>query len=267
MQRNLMFTVRLPILGTAVLGFFVVALWAFPGAWYTRSDRSLHPVWLNERTNLAGWRFREIPVADSAEKLLVADRTVSGEFDQAGTQTSVQVFSAKRYTAKPYDIGLFVHTPDRCWTQAGWKFEPVVPDSVELDVHGVKILFERRVFVAGGHRELVYFGGLVGGQPLPYRLDHNLSVGMKFAVDEAAKKSGAAGAGTRAVDKRFWERIWEAFKARRQILGPKQFVRISTEVVGGDLASADARLRSFLELWLEPTDYDAELRSWTERKT
>ncbi len=258
-----MLSKRLPILITAALGILVAALWAFPGVWYTRSDQSLNPVWLSERTNLTGWTFKAIPVADSAEKLLVADRTVSGEFDQPETQRSVQVFSAKRYTAKPYDIGLFVHTPDRCWTQAGWEFEPVVPDSVEVAVHGVKMIFERRIFVAGGHRELVYFGGLVGGQPLPYRLDHNLSVGMKYAVNEAARKSGAMGAGLRATDKRFWERIWDAFKARRPILGPKQFIRISTEVAGGDWVSADALLQSFLEPWLTPVDYETELHAWT----
>jgi hypothetical protein len=244
----------------------VVALWAFPRVWYTRSGQQAKPVWLTERTNLVGWAYRRIPVTESAERLLVADRTVSGEFVGDDQQQAVRVFSAKRYTAKPHDIGLFVHTPDRCWTQGGWKFEPIVPDKIELTVQGMPLVFERRLFVAGEQRELVYFGGLVAGQPLPYRLDHNLSVGMRLAIDKATQDHGGQGAALRASDKLFWQRVWDAFKARRQILGPKQFIRVSTSVTGADLEAGDRLLQSFLETWLVPEDYQAELQAWLTQK-
>ena len=247
---------------TAFLVVALVVLWAFPSVWYTRSDTQLKPVWLSERTNIVGWTSKKIPVAESAERILVADRTVSAEFADEAQGRAVRVFSAKRYSSKSYDIGLFTHTPDRCWTQGGWGLEPIAPDSVSLTLHGVPIVFERRLFVAGEKRELVYFGGLVCRQPLPYRLDHNLSVGMKYALDKAAQKRGTAGFGMRAVDKVFWQRIWDAFLARRQILGPKQFIRVSTSVGGSDFESADRLLQSFLEGWLEPVDYETELEDW-----
>lgn len=254
------------LIGALCLSLVLAALWAFPHFWYTRSDTRERPVWLTERTNVIGWSFKESPVADSAERLLVADRTFNGEFTAGDGHMVVRAFSAKRYSAKPNDIGLFVHTPDRCWTQGGWKLRPVSPDFVELDVHGVKMGFERRVFLSEGRPELVYFGGLVGGQPLPYRLDHNLSVGMKYAENDTAKNRGAFGAGLRATNKLFWRRIWESFVARRQILGPKQFIRISTPVIGDDLASCDKLLQQFLEVWLAPEDYATELKAWQARK-
>lgn len=258
---------RGPWIGAGVLTLIVGLLWIFPGVWYTRSDTRERPVWLGERTNIVGWTFRETPVAESAERLLVADRTFNGEFNQEGGRNVVRVFSAKRYSAKPHDIGLFVHTPDRCWTQGGWKFEAVTPDQVTVTVHGLEMVFERRVFLGGASRELVYFGGLVGGQPLPYRLDHNLSVGMKYAVNKAAQARGTSGAGLRAADKLFWQRIWDSFASRRQILGPKQFIRISTPAYSSDLETGDRLLQQFLELWLTPEDYDAELKAWQSRST
>jgi len=255
-----------PWVGTACLALAVATLWGFPAVWYTGSDHSLQPIWLSERTNLVGWTSAGIAVSESAERLLVADRVVSREFRRNEDGQVVRVFSAKRYSSKPHDIGLFVHTPDRCWTQGGWQFQPITPDSVELIIHGVRMVFERRLFLVGGQRELVYFGGLVGGLPLPYRLDHNLSVGMKYALSKSARESGAMGAGLRAVDEVFWRRVWDAFIARRQILGPKQFIRISTAVGGTDLEAGDRLLSSFLETWLVPEDYQAELEMWQARK-
>jgi hypothetical protein len=239
-----------------------VTLWGFPAVWYTRSDYSLRPVWLSERTNVVGWSSSSISVSEAAERLLVADRLVSREFRRDADGQAVRVFSAKRYSAKPHDIGLFVHTPDRCWTQGGWQLQPAMPDSVDLEVQGVRMVFERRIFMTDGQRELVYFGGLVGGQPLPYRLDHNLSVGTKYAFDQAAKEIRAMGAGYRSTDKLFWQRVWEAFVSRRRILGPKQFIRISTPVGGADVEAGDRLLQGFLESWLYPVDYQSELDAW-----
>lgn len=252
--------------GTLGLCVLVVAVWLFPRFWYTARAAGEKPLWFGVQTNLAGWTYREIPLDESAERLLVADVATFGEFQNPTTRAVVRAFSAKRYTFKPHDTGLFLHTPDRCWTLAGWKFEPVNPDHVELVVHGVRMVFERRVFVAGGERELVYFGGLVGGQPLPYRLDHNLSVGMRFAL-HSPEQSKSRGFFARAVDTRLWERVWDGFFSRRPLLGPKQFIRISTPLLGGDIAAADKLLFEFLQRWLEPVDYAAELAAWTAHKS
>jgi hypothetical protein len=248
---------------TIILGALVIGLWTFPRFWYTRADPSQAFVWLVPQQTLPGWEYKAVPVNQAAERLLAADETASGEFVNAQDQRRVQVFAAKRYTERRHDIGLFVHTPDRCWTEAGWQLEPAPPDHVELSVHGTKITFERRIFSQAGQRQLVLFGGLVGGQPLPYRLDHNLSVGMRSALRRAVKQSGGT---LRASDKLFWQRVWESFLSRRQLLGPKEFLRVSTEVRGANAATADALLAEMLERWLRPAEFTEELRAWKAKE-
>ena len=236
----------------AVLAAVVAGLWVFPNVWYTKKG-SEQSVWFAERSEIKGWTYEETPISQSAEKVLVADRTVNGEFRRDGRP--VRVFSAKRYEEKSNEIGLFVHTPDRCWVEGGWKIEPVTPDLVEVTVQGVRLAFERRVFDYRGQRELVYFCGLVGGQSLPYRLDHNLSVGMRTALKESQESAGAA---ARVSDRHFWKRLGDSFKSRRALDGPKQFIRISTPVKADDVAGADERLRQFMGEWLVPGDYERE---------
>lgn len=240
------------------LALLVTALWQFPSAWYTRNDPQLGRFWLAEQSQVSGWTFQEVPVDRSAEAILVADRLVNGEF-KAADGRMVRVFSAKRYRDSQNEIGLFVHTPDRCWTEAGWKMEPVQPEFRQVNLHGIPLLLERRVFSTGRQRELVYFTGLVAGQPLPYRLDHNLSVGMRHALHAAQDRTGTS---LRASDQRFWQRIWDSFIARRPLVGPTQFLRVSTPIVGNDIEKADALLEGFLPAWLQPAVFEKEIEDW-----
>lgn len=243
----------------------VVLVWVFPTLWYTRADADMKPVWLTPMREIDGWRYFEEPVAESAGGTLAADVLFNGTYRDFSDGGAVRAFSAKRYTENARDIGLFVHTPDRCWTQGGWKLEVNEPTHVDVQAGGMKLGMERRVFRRGGYRELVYFTGLVGGQPLPYRLDHNYSVALKYQVENAAGADVTDGAGERAFDTLFWKRMWEAFLARRPLMGPKQFLRISTLVAGDDLESADQRLAEFLGIWLEPVDFEKEVEEWEGR--
>jgi hypothetical protein len=247
---------------STALSLALAACWAFPWFWYGSSSFKPGSIWLGERKSVDGWQFTGVPVSRAVERLLVADRIVCGEFTRQSRE-AVRVFSAKRYTDSQNDAGLFVHTPDRCWTEAGWQIEVPEPDCVEVPMFGRRLLFERRVFVVSGQRELVYFGGMVGGEPLPYRLDHNLSVGMRYARQKSEASSGSA---LRASDPRFWKRVWDSFASRRPLFGPKQFIRLSTPITTGGLAEGDARLRSFASHWLERADYEAEFREWRAAK-
>jgi hypothetical protein len=240
------------------LSLALALVWGFPRVWYAQGKMDRQGYWLREASEVEGWEYRAVSVAESAEKVLVADRLICGEFSSPGSQP-VRVFSAKRFSEKPHDIGLFVHTPDRCWTESGWRIEPVDPDLREIQLHGRNLLLERRLFVVGTQRELVYFGGLVGGEPLPYRLDHNLSVGMKHAMRQSGDRTGTA---LRAQDKRLWTRVWESFLSRRALMGPKQFIRISTPIREDDTGAADELLVDFLGKWLAPADYAEELATW-----
>jgi hypothetical protein len=121
------------------------------------------------------------------------------------------------------------------------------------------VSFERRIFAAPGQRELVYFGGLVGGQPLPYRLDHNLSVGLKQSFRDSPDRSGSA---HRFSDTRFWSRVWESFTHRRPLLGPKHFIRISIALPVDDRGQADRTLTEVLVQWLRPGSFEREVAIW-----
>ncbi len=213
--------------------------------------------WLGERTEVQGWTYRAIPVDESAEKILVADRMFSGEYTNS-LGGEIHVFSAKRYDEKANEIGLFIHTPDRCWVEAGWRCDPESqPTFKEMNLAGALVTVERRIFDLKGRRELVYFFGLQGGRPLPYRLDHYLSTSRRF-TEEGDKKRELV----RASDLHFWGRLWESFKSRREVRGPKQFVRVSTMLGTEEVSDADDRLVKFLREWLVQADYGAEKAQW-----
>jgi hypothetical protein len=238
-----------------VLAALVALLWGFPALWYTKTGDG-RMQWLSERVDVPGWKYRAIPVDESAEKVLVADRMVSAEFTNS-LGTSVQVFSAKRYDEKANEIGLFIHTPDRCWVEAGWRPEDVDRTFTEIELHGTRVPVERRIFDFKDHRELVYFFGLQDGRPLPYRLDHYLSTSHRFGATGDRRRELV-----RASDAHFWGRLWDSFTSRREVRGPKQFVRISTPLGLEEVAAADRRLENFLQEWLMQTDYNAEKTAW-----
>ena len=234
----------------AGLTLLIAGVWVFPTFWYTRSDPSQAVQWLAEQTNAPGWRYESVAVDESAEKLLVADRLVVGKFTRDGNSSEIiRVFGARRTKRDSKEIGLFVHTPDRCWVQGGWNLAETTPDFVELTLHERKVGFERRLFDVQGRRELVYFTGLVGGQTLPYRLDHNYSVSLRVLASGEKDRVHKA---NRLNDTLLWKRVLGAFLSRRPLLGSKQFLRISTPILGGDIVGADHRIMEILPRWLKP---------------
>lgn len=248
------------LLSLVVLALLVMGLWQFPALWY----RDPHPGddyrWFAEQTRLPGWTYREVPVSTAAESVIQADAMASGVF-RGSSGRDVQVYSAKRYLKKENEIGLFSHTPDRCWTAVGWRMEPASPDVVEMTVHGVRLLLERRVFTHGTDRVLVYFGAVVGGKPLPYRLDQYHSASR---ASGDGTRDDSSSTWRRLAQARLWSWAWDSFRQRTPLSGPQQFIRIST-AEAGDLAAADRLLRDMLPLWLQPVDYQQELRQWETR--
>jgi hypothetical protein len=232
-------------LAPTILALLILALWAFPFFWYSVEGTHTR-ISLTENANIPGWIFDEIPISESAERLLVADHTINGEF-RNGNGEAIRVFSAKRLVENANEIGLFVHTPDRCWVQAGWRIHPITPEIQEITLHGKNLQVERRLFQIGQGKELVYFFGLVNGHPLPYRLDHNLARAARVAESTTRVKP--------AADLHFWQRLWTSFSSRHKLSGPKHFVRISTPVQSDDLFAADSRLQSFATKWLVPGEF------------
>jgi hypothetical protein len=231
----------------ACLTAALLALWAFPRFWFT-AHAAHAKISLTENRDIEGWTFEEIPISQAAERALVADHIVNGEFRSA-TGEAIRVFSAKRHNHNPNEIGLFVHTPDRCWVEGGWKLEPAAPDYIETKLHGAQLTLERRIFHFENNKELVYFGGLINGQVLPYRLDHNLSIAAQTALAETVS-SGIDKAPASKLH--FWQRLWTSFTSRTQLSGPKHFFRISTPIQSERIEQADHRLTEFLQNWLRP---------------
>jgi len=242
-----------PVLYCLVFAIAVGVLWAFPVFWYRGAGKEAHLFWLAEQTKVPGWVFKDIPVAKSAEALLVADHTLNGEFTSEDGFRMVRVFSAKHYGGNEKAVYLLVHPPDLCWVMAGWKNESLEPMYLDCSVEGTTIRYERRLFAIGERKELVYFGALVDGKPLSYRLNQFLnwkgsgSDWWRVAQDRSGK-------------------MWDSFVHRTAFGGPQQFLRISTPVVGDDLAEADERLRSFLPQWLVVVDYQKEREAWLRAK-
>ena len=245
----------------AVLSLAILSLWSFPSFWYSKTDSLQGYFWLAEQNPMTDWHYVELPLSQAAEAVLAADKILNGEFENDRREV-VRVFSAKRYSDQESEFDMFSHTPDRCWTSVGWKLEAATPEFVELTLQGIPLTLERRIFVTGTHRELVYFGALVGGQPLPYRLDPHLNIGIKRGVKSTA---GIFGKMLGAIDARFFSWPWKSFVSRRPLNGPKQFIRISTPLPGNDTKAADRLLIDFLAHWLVPTDYWQELRQWRRR--
>lgn len=248
----------LPVVVAAVVAF----LWAFPGLW--NQDRPIGSdfIWFGENLRVDKWTYREIPITQSAEAVLAADRIANGDFEKSDG-SRVSVYSAKRYGKKDNEIGLFSHTPDRCWTIAGWQLEPVDQDYETLAIHGLPILFERRIFNFNGRRELVYFTALVGGKPLPYRIDQYFAAARQKTK---ATQGDTASTWLRLAQGRLWEWAWESLKNRTPLFGPQQFVRISTPIEAGDVRAADQRLKTLLPQWMVLTNFNAEVEAYSKQK-
>lgn len=240
------------LLWVLVVGGGACGVLLFPRVWFTQSDPDVRAVWFRERTNAPGWTFGPLSVTESEERQLAADTLFMGAFSGSSGQ-GVVLFSACRFNENPHQLGLFVHTPDFCWSQVGWRMENGHKDVVAFELHGVPVSAERRVFLrSDGRRELVYFFGLVGGQPLRSRLNHNYAIALRSAVSP----NGVSGAPSVAgFDPLIWRRLWDAFRERRQLLGPKQFVRVSTPVSANGDAAGDAFLQRALTELLEPVPF------------
>ena len=187
-------------LGITVLAFGLLVLWQFPAVWYAGKADGESYLWFGLNEAIPGWEFSEIPVGNAAEAILVADRMDNGAYRQ-GNGAIVRVFSAKRFEEKENAVGLFSHTPDRCWTNTGMVIEHEEPYFREVDIHGIEMVLERRIFSMGSQRELVYFGAMVGGAALPYRMDQYLGSGRRRAI-------GVTGDRRASIDRLLNTRVW-----------------------------------------------------------
>jgi hypothetical protein len=237
-----------PLISSSVLCSVIIALWGLPAFWYTKSSTVEAQKWLRENDQVEGWEFNPIPVSEAAEAELAADRVFNGEFRRSDG-TTIRAFAAHDFTDRG-TAAMFAHTPDRCWTASGWTLVPVVPETIRVKVHGLNLDLERRLFVMGSHRELVYFGALVGGRSLPKRLDQYYELGLRQTDGLGGRHFIRTLLGS--LSTRFLSWPWRVFASRVPLTGAKQFIRISTPVVAAEVSTADELLKGFLARWLLP---------------
>lgn len=245
--------------GVSGLALGVLLLWQFPTFWYAEKEGTIYQ-WFGLNEEIPEWEFNPSPVGDAAEAVLKADQMDNGFYQQEGGAI-VRTFSAKRFEEKENAVGLFSHTPDRCWTNTGMVIEDAEPYFIEVEISGIKMIMERRVFSGGRYDELVYFGALVGGEALPYRMDQYLGSGRR--------RKGAGGDTAGSVDRLFNSRVWtwafESFAKRARLAGPQQLIRVSTPVVQS-IKTADERLLNFLRHWLVVVDYEEERKRFEQER-
>lgn len=227
-------------------GGLVVMLWCLPWLWYNKGPRA-GGMMLELRPAVAGWAFQAGRISESEERALFADEVETGVFRAEG-KGDLRWFSARRRSGSPKEIGLFVHTPDRCWTESGWKIEESLPERMVVESSGGEWILERRLFRHGDALELVYFGGLVDGSPPGFRLDHNLSVAMRHQLRR--RELDGTSSLARVWDGRMWGRAWETFQSRNSLTGSRMLFRISTAVREDAVAQGDRTLREFLRNWI-----------------
>jgi hypothetical protein len=256
-----MFKLRLLVVPISV-ALLIAALWFMPYWWYAENHIGPDFKWFGENTNLPAWSYTPVSVGNSAEVVLAADQIINGDFVRPDG-ARVNGYSAKRYWKKENEIGLFSHTPDRCWTIVGWKIEPTEPDCFALSLHGVPMQFERRIFSFGNRKELVYFSALVGGKALPYRIDQYYRAARQKTTESQGDAESTL---LRLKQGRLWGWAWESFVGRTPLSGPQQFIRISTTLNGTTEAEAEKRLQEVLPLWLNLTNYQQELDRWKMAK-
>ena len=102
-------------------------------------DQSRERFWFSSKSEVTGYDFVDHPIGDAMERRLVADETFNGQFLDA-SDNAILAFIAKRHSESINEIGLFVHTPDRCWTEGGWKIQPIQPDYVEVEVQAEAVV-------------------------------------------------------------------------------------------------------------------------------
>jgi hypothetical protein len=208
-----------------------------------------------------GFRFVEDPISPAAQATLDTTNLFNGNFiaesELPEGPQEFTTFAAQWDGSRRQSMSVVQHTPDICWVGAGWMPHDLgQPRRVDLDLHGISVPFECRVFEAPGQpqRQLVLWCTVVGGRIL----------------DEGNRWSGEDQGQSR--DQQLWSarRLslgqWFAnVRARRLGSLDKQFLRISVGV-GEDWEQGLRELRRVAPLWLRVTEGGGVSREGAKRR-
>lgn len=121
------------------------------------------------RNEIPGWTARDLPVgetefvATAVERILRYDDVLYRSFEREGVNLAIFVSYWGRGKSSVREVA--AHTPDRCWTTAGWKVH-TIENQVPMDYHSFQLMpAERRKFTFHGTPMHVTFWHIVGGEP------------------------------------------------------------------------------------------------------
>jgi len=103
--------------------------------------------------------------------------------------------------------------------------------------------------------QLVYFGALVGGEAVPYRMNYFKAISDSGAGSQAGQHLA------RVTDLRFWGTILNSFRSRKSLQGPSHFIRVSTSATPDDPGRGDQVLSNFLMDWMRRGSFKDEFEA------
>lgn len=251
---------RWPVLCS--LGIFVaciVASWA----WFNLSKTTLdltslgssEAIWLSNKAEVSGYTYQAESLSRSVLDELWTTNVLNGLFQNLSNETSIRVYFASWKSSKVRKLASLFHTPDWCWSGAGWKFsDQGQPSQVQLQIRSQTLPFECRIFQSPDRKrlELVVWSALVRGKIVPEAANlttqANLKQGFAERISDTAWRTfflRVAKANARFSTDILIER---AGVSRFGIA--QQVVRLSTAVTGTWTDSL-ALLEAFLTEWIE----------------
>jgi Protein of unknown function (DUF3485) len=211
--------------------------------WFNRPQKNQENLITLVRTNLGGWNFQEIPVGETVERQLGTTKTLNGKYTNS-KQERISVFVAEWPSTAHSGMESLGHTPDICWTAAGWEYSTVdyLP-TPKIKINGIEILPTVRLFKSPieSRLELACWWTTINGQV--YEIDFPSQNQLAIRQHE---KSFAEYLGRAKWGKFFIHSIASRLKSNHQ----KQIIRISTEA-DSDLQLATERLSCFLGEWIK----------------
>ncbi len=233
-------------------GLFLLAVgggWA----WYNVNPKRFDTAYqFSVRSRIPGMTYRTNAVDATVVETLATTNLVDGVFEVNGVPR-YSVFMGTWDAANSKQMGVVAHTPDICWVGVGWV--PVAlgqPNSTELELNGVKLPFELRVFQVGdsssSRREMAMWCTLISGQVFEESTRFAASRPVTNSVPGEAYDAGKnQGAASRAHSAGQFIRILQNRIAGD---GSKQFVRFSTPL-DRDWKRSLEELRGFASQWIE----------------
>jgi hypothetical protein len=210
-----------------VLG--VCASWAWFHVAPTKPKDRYH---FTIRTNTPGWQYEPVPLSNEVTKILATTNLLNGILH--GPQGErIAVFLGEWKADRAQELSVVAHTPDICWTRAGWTPTPSpLGTSIELAFREATIPFEVRTFRPpdGGPEELTLWCTLVNG--CPYTETGPLPPAVLNATDNQLQVDTSSRRLLRS-------HLLNALKSRFSATGEKQFIRFSTKIIKNSVAEIE----------------------------